>query len=49
MQNEVVQETETQAARGPGRPPVVTLSVVEQVARLIAKGMTRSRPARGPG
>jgi len=31
------------AQRGPGRPPIITLPVVEKVARLIAKGMTEEQ------
>ncbi len=35
MENETVQQTgtDTQAERGPGRPPFITLPVVEKVAR----------------
>ena len=36
-------ETEDQAKRGPGRPATITLDVVENVARLIAKGMTEEQ------
>ena len=45
MENEVVQEAcaNTLTDRGPGRPPLITLAVVEKVAQLIAKGMTEEQ------
>ncbi len=43
MQDEVAQETDALPERGPGRPPVITLPVIEKVAQLIAKGMTEEQ------
>jgi len=36
MQSEALQEIEVVPERGPGRPAIITLAVIEQVARLIA-------------
>ena len=45
MGNEVALETEAEAPpeRGPGRPPVVTLPLVEKVAQVTAKGVTEEQ------
>jgi len=36
-------EEDTEQNRGPGRPATITLAVVEEIARLIAKGMTEEQ------
>lgn len=38
-----IEETPVESARGRGRPATITLPVVEEVARLIAKGMTEEQ------
>jgi hypothetical protein len=43
MDSEMAQETAPETQRGPGRPPIITLAVVEKVAQLIAKGMTEEQ------
>jgi hypothetical protein len=40
---QVVGVTEPEPKRGPGRPPTITLEVIDRIARMIAKGLTEEQ------